>query len=186
MKRVMIGLVVVLLAGFLAAASYGAQITACVTKNGRMTLIGAGYKRDHCLKNETLLTFNTEGPQGKKGDPGTDGICLCNPSSQVVTLWDDFTPVSDETLGEWIDVEGFSSAQLQYNWIGDSPTHTCQYKYQYSSDGVTVESDSTFLYFLSGGCLGDAAIPLSGVKYMRIGSWSSPLGLLNATLTLNH
>ena len=49
------------------------EITACVGKSGKMTLIGPGYRRVYCRPSETQLTFNTEGPQGPQGEQGPQG-----------------------------------------------------------------------------------------------------------------
>ena len=44
-------------------------------------VIGAGFRREDCRRNESLLTWNTQGiqgPQGEKGEKGDQG----NPGSQ--------------------------------------------------------------------------------------------------------
>ncbi|MDP3772516.1 MAG: collagen-like protein [bacterium] len=51
----------------------GDEITICVKKNGLVHVIGEGFKRADCKKNESLLSWNMEGPQGPKGDKGDQG-----------------------------------------------------------------------------------------------------------------
>ncbi len=46
------------------------EITACVSKNGTIKII---YENDSCNQNETLLTWNIQGPKGDKGDKGDQG-----------------------------------------------------------------------------------------------------------------
>ena len=49
------------------------QLTMCVTHMGRTTMVGPTLKRQTCRTNETLVPFNTEGPQGIQGPPGDPG-----------------------------------------------------------------------------------------------------------------
>lgn len=51
----------------------GDEITVCVKKDGLVHVIGEGFKRVDCKKNESLLSWNVEGPQGLKGDKGDQG-----------------------------------------------------------------------------------------------------------------
>lgn len=52
----------------------GDEITVCVKKDGIVHVIGEGFKRADCKKNESLLSWNTEGVQGPKGDEGEQGL----------------------------------------------------------------------------------------------------------------
>src|SRR3989344_4512667 len=54
-------------------ASEGGTISICVKKSGLVYVIGAGFRREDCKKNESLLTWNTQGIQGPKGDTGIAG-----------------------------------------------------------------------------------------------------------------
>ncbi|TSC79800.1 MAG: hypothetical protein G01um101429_327 [Parcubacteria group bacterium Gr01-1014_29] len=56
------------------SASNAEQITACVTKNGSLQIVGDGYNRNACRKNETLLSWNIKGEKGDKGDTGLSGV----------------------------------------------------------------------------------------------------------------
>ncbi|TSC69148.1 MAG: Collagen triple helix repeat-containing protein [Parcubacteria group bacterium Gr01-1014_66] len=51
----------------------GETITVCVKKGGAMYMIGEGFRRADCKKNELLVSWNMEGPQGPKGDKGDEG-----------------------------------------------------------------------------------------------------------------
>jgi len=53
------------------AAENGVEV--CVRKNGALFMIGDGFKRSDCLKNEKLISWNIVGPQGPKGDKGDPG-----------------------------------------------------------------------------------------------------------------
>src|SRR3989338_11429677 len=54
-------------------ASEGNTISICVKKSGLVYVIGTGFRREDCKKNESLLTWNTQGIQGPKGDTGIAG-----------------------------------------------------------------------------------------------------------------
>ena len=51
----------------------GSEIEVCVKKSGLVYVIGNGFRRSECRKNDTLLSWNTTGPQGEKGDKGDEG-----------------------------------------------------------------------------------------------------------------
>ena len=51
----------------------GDIITVCVKKDGIMHMVGGGFTRMDCKDNESLLSWNVEGPQGPKGDMGDKG-----------------------------------------------------------------------------------------------------------------
>jgi hypothetical protein len=53
------------------AAGNGVEV--CVRKNGAIFMIGDGFKRADCLKNEKLISWNITGQQGPKGDKGDQG-----------------------------------------------------------------------------------------------------------------
>ncbi|MBI2024412.1 hypothetical protein HYT00_03440 [Candidatus Giovannonibacteria bacterium] len=61
------------------AQATGAQILGCVAKEGVLRIIGMGSRKEKCNKNETLISWNSEGqiglegPQGPKGDTGANG-----------------------------------------------------------------------------------------------------------------
>jgi hypothetical protein len=48
-------------------------ISVCVLKNGTVHVIGPDFKRDDCKTNETLLTWNAQGPKGDQGIQGPVG-----------------------------------------------------------------------------------------------------------------
>jgi len=60
----------------------GEEITVCVRNNGLMHVIGEGFRRTECRRNETLLSWNIQGEkgdtgeQGEKGEDGKDGTEL--------------------------------------------------------------------------------------------------------------
>ena len=51
----------------------GGEITICVQKSGTVRVVGDGFKRSECKKNETLLSWNIQGLPGPKGDKGDSG-----------------------------------------------------------------------------------------------------------------
>ena len=51
----------------------GDEITVCVNKSGVVHMVGEGFKRADCKNNETLITWNIQGPKGEKGDKGDQG-----------------------------------------------------------------------------------------------------------------
>ena len=72
---------IVVIAAMVAAGGFwaysraaGDTITVCVQKDGLMHVVGGGFRRADCRKNESLLTWNIQGPQGPKGDKGDPGV----------------------------------------------------------------------------------------------------------------
>lgn len=53
--------------------AYGNTIEVCVKNNGAVFMIGYGFKKTDCLKNEKLVSWNITGPQGPKGEKGPIG-----------------------------------------------------------------------------------------------------------------
>lgn len=51
----------------------GDEITVCVNKSGVVHMVGEGFRRADCKNNETLVTWNVQGPKGDKGDQGEQG-----------------------------------------------------------------------------------------------------------------
>ncbi len=49
------------------------NISVCVRKGGTVHVVGSDFKREDCKKNETLLTWSTQGEKGDKGDQGPRG-----------------------------------------------------------------------------------------------------------------
>ena len=49
------------------------QITVCVKKNGNVYVIGSEYSRSNCKGNDTLLSWNIQGPPGPQGPQGEQG-----------------------------------------------------------------------------------------------------------------
>ena len=73
----------------------GGVITVCVNKNGVMHIIGEGFKRTECNKNETLLSWNIQGLPGPKGEPGSMVIGR----KLVMGFASTF-----ETINTWLDI----------------------------------------------------------------------------------
>ncbi len=105
--------------------------------------------------------------------------------SSTIVLWNNYTPLADETEGASIDVLGYTSVDLQFDWQGETPTHTCQYAYtNYDSSGTQIYY-SSFLYFPNHGCVESVTIPIeSNTSHIKIDAWTPPSGSLNATVTL--
>ncbi|OGI60912.1 hypothetical protein A2641_00795 [Candidatus Nomurabacteria bacterium RIFCSPHIGHO2_01_FULL_37_25] len=51
----------------------GNEITICAKKSGLVYVIGDGFRRADCKKNDQLLTWNVVGIKGDKGDKGDTG-----------------------------------------------------------------------------------------------------------------
>ena len=72
-KTIMVVLVLGLIIGLWTygnANNDAGEITACANRSGLIRLIGDGFRRDECRRNETAVSWNTEGEQGEKGDKG--------------------------------------------------------------------------------------------------------------------
>lgn len=52
----------------------GVLLEVCVKKSGLIYVIGEDFRRSECKKNDALLSWNTSGIQGSKGDTGPQGI----------------------------------------------------------------------------------------------------------------
>src|SRR6266852_5735427 len=68
-----IGIALLVLGLWTYTRAAGAEITACVNKSGEVYVIGTGFEKANCSKNETLLSWGIQGPKGDKGDPGSTG-----------------------------------------------------------------------------------------------------------------
>lgn len=151
------------------------------------------------------------GPQGPQGEPGPRGIQgppgqpswdenrIANLEARVahleslhpatttpeeLILWNNYTPVSDRTLGPIIETGNSTKARLVFDWKPGIPGHTCQYAYTYYDAAQNETYYSTFLY-MPGGCVDTVEIPLPvGTSFIRVDAWTPPSGTLNATLTL--
>ncbi|MCK5027397.1 MAG: collagen-like protein [Candidatus Pacebacteria bacterium] len=51
----------------------GQEISLCVRKSGVAYVVGEGFQKQECHKNEKLLTLNIQGPQGPQGVQGESG-----------------------------------------------------------------------------------------------------------------
>lgn len=122
----------------------GEIITVCVKKDGLMHVIGAGFKRTQCNQNETLLSWNMQGPAGPKGDPGPAG-----PSGNVFHLFDG----NGQDLGTLIYASdnGFTTFLSGKNAIIEFSTD-----HNNLGDIARVGSDGSPIFFAETGCSGDA------------------------------
>jgi len=75
----------------------GAAITVCAKHDGLMHVIGGGFKRTACNQNETLLSWNIQGPPGPQG-----------PAGQNLHLFD----ANGQDLGILVDAEIYFEAEL--------------------------------------------------------------------------
>lgn len=93
----------------------GSVITVCAKHDGLMHVIGGGFKRTQCLQNETLLSWNTEGPPGPPGPQG--------PSGSTLHLFD----ANGQDLGILVGAEPyleiFTLASLSFGLPFTSPFH---------------------------------------------------------------
>jgi len=51
----------------------GEEVTVCVRSNGLMHVIGEGFRRTECRRNETLLSWDMHGEKGDTGEQGEKG-----------------------------------------------------------------------------------------------------------------
>lgn len=78
-RRLLYGILAVLIVfqGWDIVMAQSAQISMCADKDGDVYLIGTKFENKKCKKGDTLLTWNTvgpQGPQGPKGDKGDQGL----------------------------------------------------------------------------------------------------------------
>jgi len=79
MKKVILTLAITLAVVILSiglwsySRAIGDTISVCVRKSGLVYVIGEGFRRDDCKKNDKLLTWGIQGPKGDKGDKGEKG-----------------------------------------------------------------------------------------------------------------
>lgn len=52
----------------------GDTISICVRKSGLVYVVGQGFRREDCRRNESLLTWNIQGPPGPLGPEGPQGL----------------------------------------------------------------------------------------------------------------
>jgi hypothetical protein len=107
------------------------------------------------------------------------------PQDNFITLWDGYTPTTDITEGSILDVSGYSTAELTFNWQPGTLTHTCQYAYT-TYDANQVETYySTFEYLAGRNCVGIVNLPISpSTHFLKVDAYTPPNGLLNGSLTL--
>jgi len=48
-------------------------VSVCVKKSGLVYVIGKEFRKQDCKKNDSLLIWNIQGPQGQKGDKWDTG-----------------------------------------------------------------------------------------------------------------
>jgi len=113
----------------------GEEITVCVRRNGLMYVIGEGFRSTECRRNETLLSWNTQGEkgdtgeQGEKGEKGDDGE-----DGNELHLVDG----SENDLGIYLDFSVDGAEQHTYSPTIDA---LIRFTVQNRSSGQTVEID---------------------------------------------
>lgn len=116
----------------------GGVITVCARKNGVMYLIGDGFKRTECGKNDTLLSWNIQGPPGPKGDKGDPG--------ENLDLFDE----NAQNLGLLLDSDGRS-----YNILDADDGVAMTFREE--TGRVFIEGIiQTNVYYTGAGCTGEA------------------------------
>ena len=106
------------------------------------------------------------------------------PSPKTVILWDSLFTVEDKNEGAKINVEGYTSVSLKFNWEGTG-SHACQYAYAFADKDGKVLYYSTFLYFENEQCYGSIDIPVAlNATTIKIDSWTSRGGVLNGSILL--
>ncbi|MEK9185475.1 MAG: hypothetical protein AAB863_01745 [Patescibacteria group bacterium] len=77
MNKKLLVLVFAIIIVFAGAWAYtkaaGEQVSMCVKHNGLSYIIGENFKLADCRENDSLISWNTTGPQGPKGDKGDKG-----------------------------------------------------------------------------------------------------------------
>ena|SRR3989344_7671199 len=113
----------------------GNEISICVEKNGFVYVIGEGFKEQKCKNNDTLLTFNVQGPPGPQGPqglqgepglvgptgpqglPGKDGV---SGAGNIAFVWFQFVLTTDGRVWFWSPSTNQWVLESQYN-IPDPP-----------------------------------------------------------------
>ncbi|MEK7453138.1 MAG: hypothetical protein AAB614_02790 [Patescibacteria group bacterium] len=60
------------------AQTASSTITVCVKKEGKMYMVGEGFKRASCKDNDQLISWNVTGPRGSQGLQGVPGVAGTN------------------------------------------------------------------------------------------------------------
>lgn len=69
----MAAVLVTILGSWTLARAEGTMITVCVKNNGKVYVIGEGFRRADCRGSDQLLSWNIEGPAGPMGPQGPQG-----------------------------------------------------------------------------------------------------------------
>lgn len=68
------------------AKANGEEIRVCVHKSGLMFIIGEGFQRTGCMRNEKLLSWSMRGPPGPPGQPSWDEERIASLEKRVSEL----------------------------------------------------------------------------------------------------
>lgn len=141
----------------------GNIITACVKKDGFIYVIGNGFRLTQCERNDTLLSWNIQGPKGDKGETGPQGlrgdkgdqglkgdsgsINVTDANGNDLGLYVEgshshWYRILIPSLGRWVDINPSSGA------IEDAATH----------------ETSIPVYFVNSDCIGQAAIKVNDLE----------------------
>ncbi len=137
----------------------GTTITACVNKSGEVYVIGQGFRKAKCDKNETLLSWNITGPQGlkgdtgiqgpkgDKGDKGDQGLSAQHGAGNIVFIYNDLLLKTDGTI--WRSSSP-TFTQVDYgNGVGSVPLPVSDIvAWEYSR---LLDKDGNYWYFNEGG-----------------------------------
>ena len=137
-------------------------------------------------ESETGTTTQNNVPDGTRQNNNPQHIPESTPtvSPKTVVLWDSFFTVEDKNEGAKINVEGYTSVSLKFNWEGTG-SHACQYAYAFADKDGKVLYYSTFLYFENEQCYGSIDIPVAlNATTIKIDSWTSRGGVLNGSILL--
>lgn len=133
-------------------------INACVSKIGLIRIIPDGNSV-RCLKHETLLTWNTSGPQGEpgpqgeKGEPGPAGVDGKNGTSLLLE------DANGQNLGLLIDADNDGRNFITYL---EKDAIILRLDQQRTDGGRAIISSIGTVRFTEEGCAGDAYMTTLG------------------------
>lgn len=165
----------------------GSAVTVCVKKDGEMYVIGEGFRRVDCRRNETLLSWNIQGPKGDKGDKGDPGETgtkgdkgdigpqgLQGPKGNPGAIH--LADANGNELGIYLEiVPGYSNTYRLY-----SPEFNGWLPIYFDSGKYSFEDHAAEVYFSDTNCQGQANITAVSTRY--------PLGvnhIINTSATDN-
>jgi hypothetical protein len=131
----------------------GAEIKACANDRGVIYMVGDGFAKTQCAKNEKLISWNVsgaQGPQGEKGDKGDKGEP--GEEGRVLHLFDR----NDNDLGIYV---GFKESINGRTAFVPSLGGIVEYEVNNSPSGQSIAlKPAAVLYYLEPDCQGQSYV----------------------------